>query len=300
MSKELRGVFPPLTTPFSPDGSVALDLLRQNIARYNGTRVAGYVVVGSTGESVLLQDDEIERIWATAREAAVPEKILIAGTGVDSTAETIARTRSAAKLGYDFALVKTPYYFKPQMSGAALAEHFFCVAEASAIPIIIYAVPQFTGIIAEAEWVARAAEHPNVAGIKDSSGNIQRVSEIIHSTPSRFRTLVGSAPTFYPSLAMGAVGGILGVADFLPDTCVELYEAFSRGESGRARALQYLLLEPGITIVGRLGPAGVKYAMDLAGYRGGAPRAPLLPLSDAQRRLVEVLLTKVADATVSR
>ncbi len=299
MIRELKGVFPPLTTPFSLDGSVGLDLLRENIAKYNLTPVAGYVVIGSTGESVLLSREEMQRIWATAREAAAPEKILIAGTGVDSTAETIDRTRRAAELGYDFALVKTPYYFKPQMTGPALAEHFLRVAEASNIPILIYAVPQFTGITAEADWVARVAEHPNVAGIKDSSGNVQRVNEIMQSVPRRFRTLVGSTQTFYPSLMMGVVGGILGVADFLPETCVELYNAFCSGDSARARALQYFLVDPAIGIVGRLGPAGVKYAMDLAGYRGGPPRSPLLPLSDTQRRQVTAILAQVAAAAVS-
>ncbi len=299
MTRELQGVFSPLTTPFSASGSVDLDLLRENVAKYNITSLAGYLVVGSTGESVLLSREESHRICATVREAATPGKILIAGTGVDSTAETIARTRRAAEMGYDFALVKTPYYFKPQMTGAVLAEHFLRVAEASAIPILIYSVPQLTGISAEADWVARVAEHPNVAGIKESSGNVQRVTEIMRVVPRRFRTLVGGTQTFYPSLVMGAVGGVLGVADFLPETCVELYDAFREDDSKRARALQYFLIEPGIGIVGRLGPAGVKYAMDLAGYRGGPPRSPLMPLSDAQRRQVEAILSQVAAAAAS-
>ncbi len=291
---KLHGIFPPITTPFAPDGSLALDHLRGNVTKYNSTGIAGYVVVGSTGESVLLRFEEVERVWAMVREAASPDKILIAGSGVDSTDETIRRTNRAADLGYHVALVKTPYYYKPQMTPEALAEHYLRLADAARIPILIYSVPQFTGMAVEAPLVTRLAQHPNIIGIKESSGVIQRVGEIIHQTPEGFQTLVGSASTFFPALSMGAVGGILAVACFAPELCVELYEAARAGDMLRARALQQRLLQPTATIVGRLGVPGVKYAMDQLGYYGGPSRRPFLPLSEAATKEVDAALAGVA------
>jgi 4-hydroxy-2-oxoglutarate aldolase len=240
---KLNGIFPPLTTPFNQEGALALDRLKENINRYNETGVAGYVVIGSTGESVLLSRAEIEQVWTAARQAAASDKILIAGTGVDSTAETIARTNRAAELGYHVALVKTPYYYKGQMTADVHAEHYLRVADAARIPLLIYSVPQFTGVAVEAPLVAQMAKHHNIIGIKESSGVMQRVGEIIHRAPAGFQTLVGSATTFYPSMALGAVGGILAAADFLPELCVELYEACTSGDHPRARKLQEQLIE---------------------------------------------------------
>ncbi len=297
---KLEAIFPPITTPFAADGTLALDRLRENISKYNRTRLAGYVVNGSTGESVLLSRDEVERVWDAAREAAGPGKVLVAGTGVDSTVETIERTNRAAAFGYQAALVKTPHYYKPQMTPAAQLEHFLRVADAARIPILIYSVPQFTGVAVEASLVARLAEHPNIIGIKESSGNVQRVTEIIHATPPAFRTLVGSATTLYASLGVGAAGGILAVACALPELCVELYEAFYAGNAERARTLQHRLLVPTIKCVTEPGIPGVKYAMDCLGYYGGPPRRPLLPLTDAQKREVEAVVASVAAATTAR
>jgi 4-hydroxy-2-oxoglutarate aldolase len=295
----LHGVFPPLTTPFTAEGALALHRLRENIRRYNALELAGYVVTGSTGEAVLLSRDEVEQVWAAAAEAASPGKTLIAGTGVDSTSETIARTRRAAQLGYHAALVKTPYYYKPQMTPAAEQEHFLRVADASPIPLLIYSVPQFTGVAVEAPLVARLAEHPNILGIKESSGNVQRVGEIIHSAPAQFQTLVGSASTLFPSLALGAVGAILAIACPLPELCVELYKVARAGDAARARELQTWILTPTKKIVSELGPPGVKYAMDRLGYYGGPARRPFLPLTEDQKRGVDAALNAVA-ASVMR
>jgi 4-hydroxy-2-oxoglutarate aldolase len=286
---KLHGIFPPVTTPFNQEGALALDRLKENITRYNETGVAGYVVIGSTGESVLLGRAEIEQVWTAARQAA-GEKILIAGAGVDSTAETIARTNRAAELGYHVALVKTPYYYKGQMTPEVHAEHYLRVADAARIPLLIYSVPQFTGVAVEAPLVAQLAQHPNIIGIKESSGVMQRVGEIILRAPDGFQTLVGSATTFYPSMALGAVGGILAVADILPELCVELYGACVAGDYARARKLQERLIDPTLTLVAKLGIPGVKYAMDRAGYYGGPARRPLLPLNEAQKKEAERIL----------
>ena len=287
-----EGIFAALTTPFAADGTLALDKFRENVVRYNGTHLSGYVVVGSTGESVLLTLDEVERIWDAARESTAPEKVLIAGAGVDGTSETIARARRAAELGYDAVLIKTPHYFKAMLTPAALENHFVAVADASPLPVLIYSIPQYTGISITADWVARLAEHPNIVGIKDSSGNVQLVSEIIHLCRPEFATLVGSAGTLFFSLLTGAAGGILALACFLPEVAVEIYEAVRSGDTTRASRLQSTILSASRKLAGELGPTGVKYAMDCVGYYGGDPRPPLLPLSDAQKRIVETVLSE--------
>lgn len=286
----LAGVYPPLTTPWKADGSLDAAGLRQNVERYNRVDLAGYVAVGSTGESVLLTAAEYRTILETVRDAAAPGKILIAGTGVDSTAGTISRTHLAAELGYAVALVKTPYYYKPQMTAQVYLEHYRRVADASAMPILLYSVPQFTGVALEAEVVARLAEHGNIIGIKESSGSIQRIAEIIAAAPPQFQTLVGSASTVFASFAVGAVGAILGLANPLPELCVELYQLAQANETKKARELQRRLVPASKRIVGEFGISGTKYAMDCRGFRGGDPRPPLLPLTAAQKREVETIL----------
>src|ERR1700730_3680807 len=169
---KLHGIFPPLSTPFKPDGGIAVGRLRENMARYDRIGLAGYVVNGSTSESVLLRWEEVYRIWETAKEAAAPGNTLIAGTGAESTAETIDHTNRAASLGYHAALVRTPSFYKPAMTEANLAEHYMRVADAARIPILVYSVPIFTQIKVEAPLVARVAEHPNVIGMKDRSGDV--------------------------------------------------------------------------------------------------------------------------------
>ncbi|MGC1935446.1 MAG: dihydrodipicolinate synthase family protein, partial [Candidatus Acidiferrales bacterium] len=183
---ELHGIFPPLTTPFAQDGEIDLARLKENVKRYNQTGLAGYVTNGSTSESVLLTWEEIERLWAAARETAAPDKIMIAGTGAESTGETIRHTKRAAELGYHAALVRTPSYYKPFMTFEAEATHFLRVADASPIPVLIYSVPVFTSYTVEAPLVAKLATHRNIVGIKDSSGNVQRMKDIVASTPKSF------------------------------------------------------------------------------------------------------------------
>jgi 4-hydroxy-2-oxoglutarate aldolase len=286
----LSGIFPPLTTPFAGDGSVSLADLKHNIHHYNQTGVTGYVVLGSTGESVLLTNAEREEILVTAREAAAKKKKVIAGTGAESTAETIERTKRAAELGYEAALVKTPYYYKPSYKPDVLIAHYRRVADASPIPVVLYSVPQFTGIALEPPEVGALAEHPNIIGIKDSSGNVQRVAETIASVPHAFQVLVGSAATVYPSLAIGARGAILALACALPEKCVALFELFSQGEHEKARELQSVLVRASKLIVSECGIAGVKYVMDQRGYRGGLPRLPLVPLHDEQKKRLTAFL----------
>jgi 4-hydroxy-2-oxoglutarate aldolase len=287
---DLSGIYPALTTPFAADGSVSLADLRHNIERYNRTDLAGYVVLGSTGESVLLSQAEMDRILATAKEAAGKEKRLIAGTGAESTAETIERTKRAAELGYQAALVKTPYYYKPSYTPEVLIAHYRRVADASPIPVLLYSVPVFTGLALEAPEVAAMAEHPNIIGIKDSSAHVQRIAEMVAAAPRSFQILTGGAAVVLPSLAVGARGAILALASALPEKCVALYDLVRRGQADQARELQIILLRASKAIVSEAGIGGVKFVMDQRGYRGGLPRLPLLPPSEsAKQRIREVL-----------
>jgi 4-hydroxy-2-oxoglutarate aldolase len=294
---DLSGVYPALTTPFAADGSVSLADLKHNIERYNRTGLVGYVVLGSTGESVLLSWEEMDRILATVKEAAGKDKRLIAGTGAESTAETIERTKRAAAMGYHFALVKTPHYYKPAYTPEVFIAHYRRVADASPIPVLLYSVPVFTGMALEAPEVAALAEHPNIVGIKDSSGNVQRVAEALSAVPSAFQVLVGSAATLLPSLAVGAHGAILALASALPEKCVALYDAVRGGRAEEAREIHDAVLKASKGMVSEAGIAGVKFAMDQRGYRGGLPRLPLLPLSDRPKQAILDLLATLEPAT---
>lgn len=293
----LRGIFPPLATPFAASERVDLTAFEANIQKYNQTALAGYVVLGSTGESVYLGEKEKLAVLDAARTPAAKEKILIAGTGCEATRETIELTRHAADLGYHAALVRTPSYFKAQMTSSALERHYRAVADASPIPVLIYSVPQFTGLGVEAPLVARLATHPNIAGIKESSGDVRLIEAILKTVPADFAVLVGSATTLYAALSLGAHGGILAVACVLPELCVELYDAFHRGDEERARALQQQLVEPTLAVTSRFGIAGLKFALELRGYLGGIARAPLEPLDAATREELRRIFGALGAAT---
>ena len=290
---DLAGVFPALTTPFAADGSVSLEGMKHNIGRYNQTALAGYVALGSTGESVLLRSKEMDGILGAVKEAAAPGKKLLAGCGSESTAETIERTQRAAALGYDAALVKTPYYYKPAYKPEVLVAHYRRVADESPIPIMLYSVPIFTGLALEAPETIVLAEHQNIIGIKDSSGNVHRISEMIAGAPSQFQVLVGAAATVLPCLAVGARGAILALASALPEKCATLYELFRQGKWEQARELQKVLLRASNLIVSKVGIAGVKFVMDQRVYRGGDPRLPLQPLADEHKSRISSILATI-------
>jgi 4-hydroxy-2-oxoglutarate aldolase len=295
---DLSGVFPALTTPFSADGAVSLADLKHNIHLYNRVEFAGYVVLGSTGESVLLTRTEMDGVLQTAKETAANGKILIAGTGAESTNETIERTKRAAEFGYHAALVKTPHYYKPAYKSEVLIAHYRRVADGSPIPVLLYSVPQFTGLALEATEVSSLAEHSNIIGIKDSSGNVQRVAEMIAAAPRTFQILVGAAATVFPSLAVGARGAVLALACALPEKCVALERLFRQGQTEEARELHNVLLRASKLIVSEMGIAGVKFVMDQRGYRGGVPRMPLIPLHHEQKKRVSAFLAHLEPAAM--
>jgi 4-hydroxy-2-oxoglutarate aldolase len=296
---DFSGIFPPLTTPFAADGSLSLSDLKHNILLYNKTDLAGFVALGSTGEAVLLTHAEMEGVLLTVKENAAPEKKLIAGCGAESTAETILRVQRAAEIGYAAALVKTPYYYRAYYKSAAQIAHFRRVADASPIPIMLYSVPIFTGVALDPADVAALSEHPNIIGIKDSSGNITALAEMLASTPPAFQILVGAASTVLPSLAIGARGAILALACALPEKCAALHKLYRAGQFERAGELQTILVRASKIMMSEMGIAGVKFAMDQRGYRGGDPRLPLLPLDEAQKKRLLDVMAIVEPASVA-
>jgi 4-hydroxy-2-oxoglutarate aldolase len=289
----LAGIYPPLTTPFV-DGRLAADLLAANIARYQRHRLAGYLVLGSTGEAALLDDGERLAVLRAARAAIPGDRTMIAGVGLESTAATIRLASAAAECGADALLVVTPSYFRAQMSEEALVRHYTAVADAARRPVLLYNVPQFTGVTIPPAAVARLAQHPNIAGLKDSSGDLAWLAAVLAAVPPMFRVLCGNASVIHAALAAGAVGGILALADVAPEPCVALFELQRAGRTEAAIALQQRLLAAADLIVGRLGVAGVKTGMDERGLAGGPVRAPLLPLGPGERAAVRECLTALA------
>jgi 4-hydroxy-2-oxoglutarate aldolase len=290
---KLHGIFAPLITPFDADGNVALGQVRDNVALYNKTKLTGYVPNGSTSESVLLRWEEVYKVWEAVRDAAAPEKILIAGTGAESTAETIEHTNRAAKIGYAVALVRTPSFYKPSIDDHMLAEHYLRVADAAPIPVMVYSVPVFTHVTVGASLIERVANHPNIIGMKDSSGDMKGIAAIIAAAPKEFQTLTGAASSLYEALELGAVGAILGLADVFPDLCAEIYEAAGAGDRAKAQTLAQRLVIPSKMLIMDYGIAGLKYAMERLGFYGGLPRLPLLEVSDAGKVEIEAMLANL-------
>jgi 4-hydroxy-2-oxoglutarate aldolase len=287
---DFEGVFIPVTTPFRGE-DVAADQLAANLRRWNATPLRGYVVLGSTGEFPMLSEAERDRVLVAAREAVPREKLFIAGTGTNSTLNTVRQTKRAAEIGADAAIVITPHYFTKGFSqAAAQIRHYLAVADASPIPIMLYNFPLNTGINLDADAVARIAEHPNVCGIKDSSGNIPQCAQIIDQTPKTFDVLVGAASALLPSLAIGASGGILALAALAAREWCEVYAGARQRRWEEAREIAVRMMPADRGIAGRYGIGGLKAALDLQGFYGGPCRFPLsTPDGDAIEDIKELL-----------
>jgi 4-hydroxy-2-oxoglutarate aldolase len=275
---DLHGIFPPVTTPFQND-EIDFPALRRNLQCYTTTRIRGVVMLGSNGEAPYLTDDEAYRVVAVARELVPATRPLIAGAGCESTPATIAAVARAADAGADVVLVRTPAYYKSQMTADVFIRHFTAVADASRVPVLLYDAPMFTGVTLPVAAVARLAEHPNIIGVKESAPDIALVADFVANTPRDFQVLVGSAPTLYPSLCVGAIGGIVALACVVPDLCVRLLTLVLEGRHDEAVLLQRQLTPLARSVTAVYGVGGLKVALDLAGYVGGHPRAPLGPAS---------------------
>jgi 4-hydroxy-2-oxoglutarate aldolase len=286
---KLQGIFPPITTPFDHAGNIYAAKLQHNIEKWNLTTIAGYVVIGSTGESVMLTAPEKVELWEMVARYAAPGKLLIAGTGVESVRETVCLSNRAAELGYQAALVKTPHYYKNLLNRAdAQTLYYRAVADQSRIPVIIYNFPQATSLDIPVEAVVALSQHPNIIGIKESSGNMEKVMQIMRESRPGFQVTVGSAPTLWPSLLMGATGAILAFANAAPYAAIAIWEAYRMREEEAGRDWQNRIARAAALVTTKYGIPGLKHAMDLNGYYGGPPRLPLtIPTAEAKREIEE-------------
>jgi 4-hydroxy-2-oxoglutarate aldolase len=288
MAKQFTGIFPPIPTPFVRDGSLDEAGLRNNISRWNGTDLTGYVVLGSNGENVFLTDEEKLAAVRIVIEHAGPDKKVIVGTGCESTRATVELTKKAADLGADAALVVNPHYYP--LAEEALLAHFQRVADRSTIPVFLYNVPKFTGANMNAALVIELAKHPNIVGIKDSSANVPQLTEILMGVDEDFTVLSGTASILYTAMCLGGSGGIIALANVAPDQAVGIYEAAVAGDHEEARELQLRMYPVNAAITSRFGVPGLKHAMDVLGYVGGLPRSPLRPPPErVQKEVVAIL-----------
>jgi 4-hydroxy-2-oxoglutarate aldolase len=285
-----RGVFAPVATIFDADDALDLAACRENLRFYAQSPLDGVVLLGSNGESALLETDEKLRLIAAGVEEIAGRKIVMAGTGAESTKATIELTKRAAELGIDYALVVTPHYYKPRYDHAAYLAHYRAVADASPVPVIVYVMAAYTGVDLAPSLVAELSTHPNIVGVKDSGGNAPKVGEMVANSAEDFGVLAGSASFLYPALCLGATGGIVALGNVAPDLCQELVRLYYAGEHEAARALQYRLLAPNAAVTSRFGIPGLKVALEAVGLRGGLPRPPPRPLNERDAEEVRRIL----------
>ena len=289
-SLDLRGIFPPLPTSFDRDENLQTEKIRFNIERLSQYDLAGFLILGSNGEQVMLSETEKIKAIAAAREAVPEGRILLAGTGCQSTRETIALTKSAAAEGAHAVLVINPSYYKGNMNQDELVRHYFDVADASPVPVLVYNMPANTGIDMTPKMIIAMAEHPNIIGLKESGGNVVKMGEVLGAVKPGFQVLAGGAGFLLPALSTGAVGGILASANIAPGHCIDIFRAFAAGEMNRAKELQHSIIPLNSAVTARWGVPALKAAMDHIGLYGGHVRRPLLPLPEPlKKHLLELM-----------
>ena len=284
----LRGIIPPLPTPFDSEGAFDTKVQKQLIETLEPF-VNGFLILGSNGEAAFLNETERKEVLERARAIIPKTTPMLAGTGGEATKTVIERNQAAAEVGADFVLVVAPFYFQRQMSEAVLETHYRTVADESPLPVLLYNIPQATTLSLSPGLVARLAEHPNIVGIKDSSGNVGALTEIMRQVPEDFTVLTGNAPTLLPALSLGAKGGILAVANVAPQAYKRIVDCFEAGEVAEARALQLRLNPLALAVTSRYGVPGLKAALRLQGHIS-YPRAPLQDVSKEVEKGLEGLL----------
>ncbi|CAN5126161.1 dihydrodipicolinate synthase family protein [soil metagenome] len=292
MAKALEGVFAPIATLFTKDDDLDLAGYQKNIEWYCNSPLDGVVIMGSNGEYASLDTDEKLKLIEAGVAAVNGRKTVLAGTGVESTRNTTKLTKAAAEFGADFALVVTPYYYRPRYDRAAFVNHYLSVAEASPIPVVIYIMTAYTGVDLPSSVVAELSQHPNIVGVKDSAGNAPKVAEMVANSSDDFSVLAGSANFLYPAYCLGAKGGILALANIAPRECVEIRDLFQEGKHDEARSAQFNLLAPNAAVTTQFGIAGLKAAMEMVGLQTSDPRPPMLPATVDERTAIQAILDK--------
>src|SRR5665213_8101 len=285
---KLQGILPPIATPFDHRGELYKVKVQHNVEKWNRTGLTGYVVCGSTGESVYLTTEEKLQMWEWVAEYAASDKVLVCGTGMESVRETVALTNAAAERGYKAAMVRTPFYYKNLVHKMDTQILFFrAVADQTKIPLMIYNWPQVTGVDISAEAVAVLSQHPNIFAIKESSGNLEKCIQMIQDVKPGFQVLTGSAPILAPSLAIGCAGAVLAFANGAPFATVSMWEAQRSRETAAAMDWQKRILRAAQLVTVKYGVPGLKHAMDLNGYYGGPPRLPLTVITPEAKVEIE-------------
>jgi 4-hydroxy-2-oxoglutarate aldolase len=275
MPINLNGILLPVTTPFLETEDLDADGFTANLLKWNDTGVSGYVVLGSTGERVNLEEREYVQVLETARRAAPERLSFIVGAGQQSTRATISEIEIAARAGAEAVLVITPHYYRSAITQDALVKHYTAVADASSTPIILYSMPDLTGIKIEPETAARLSAHQNIIGLKDSSADIAKLTETVRLVPDEFAVMIGNGAVLCEALQAGARGGILAVGCVVPQLCLEIYHAVRSGDIDRATLLQEKLTPLAQAVTRTYGIGGLKKAMEMVGFVGGAVRQPL-------------------------
>ena len=288
---KLHGIYAPIATPFA-GGEIAYDKLEKNLDFWLGSDLEGIVVMGSNGEFVLLSPAEKEELTRFVCARAKGKKPVIAGTGAESTMETMRLNERAAEAGAAAVLIVTPNYYKGEMTDPVLARFYSDVADKSPLPVILYNMPRNAGINISAKLAVDLAKHPNIVGIKDSGGNIVQIADMIRKAPDGFSVFAGSASFLFTSLALGATGGTLALANIFPNECARLQTLFDAGKIREARDLQMNLIDSNNAVTARWGIPGLKAGMDIIGLYGGDPRPPLMPLKEADREELRKILTQ--------
>jgi 4-hydroxy-2-oxoglutarate aldolase len=273
------GIYTPIATPFSSDGGINTVALARNVVRYLQSPLTGLVVLGSNGEAAQLTDHEAELAIDTVRAAMPSDRPLLAGTGRESTVATIDATKRAAALGVDAVLVRTPSFYKGQMTTDAFVHHYTAVAEESPVPVLLYNVTIYTGVNLLPDAVATLSRHPNIVGIKETNSDVAQLGEFLARADEGFTVLAGSGATYYSALTLGAHGAILAVAGLAPQLCVDIFNAVREGRFEAARQMHRRLAPLAKSVGSQFGVPGLKAALDLCGLHGGPPRPPLLPAS---------------------
>ncbi|MBW1779873.1 MAG: dihydrodipicolinate synthase family protein [Deltaproteobacteria bacterium] len=286
----LKGCFPPIPTPFDARGRVDHDHLALNLEKWQKTPLSGSVVLGSNGEAALLKSEEKLETWKTAGQAIGTGHLFIAGTGCDATGETAELTEAAARLGAHAAMIVTPHYYKARMDHTALVTHYTTIADRSPIPIILYNVPAFTGVDLSAETIIELGRHPNIIGLKESSGNVVKMGEVVSQCGDTFQVLAGSGSFLLPALSVGAVGGVMALAAVAPHALFRIVEDFERGDMNHAREVQLRLIQANAAVTSRFGIPGLKAALDRIHMYGGPVRPPLRPLDPDQEAVLDGIM----------
>jgi len=280
MNKRLSGIFAPITTPFLKE-EVSFENLKSNMHKYKNSPLHGFFALGSNGESKSLTEDEKLKILEIVLQERADHQIVMAGTGYESTRQTIAFSKKVAQMGADFVSIVTPSYFKKRLTDEAMIGFYTDIADAVSIPVLAYNAPGFTGMTLSAKVVEKISQHPNIAGMKDTSTD--NMSSYLEACSDDFDILAGTVSTLFTAMLLGATGGVVSLANAFPEPCCKLYEKFISGDMEGARQLHYTLFRLNRSVSGSFGVAGVKYAMETGGYYGGDPRLPLLSLSDENK-----------------